>query len=66
MDIDVDAIRDQLERDSVVRDSLKEENVNLEKKVRVLTGLLNKIHSTLPLDGARKALLRRPTSVPVS
>lgn len=66
MDIDVDAIRDQLERDSVVRDSLKEENVNLEKKVRVLTGLLNKIHSTLPLDGARKALLRRTTSVPVS
>lgn len=65
MDIDVDSIRDQLERDSVIRDGLKEENASLEKKVRVLTGLLNKIHSTLPSEGALEASLRQPALDPV-
>lgn len=54
MDIDVDGIREHLEHESVVREKLKDETTNFEKKTRVLTGLLNKIHSTLPADGARR------------
>jgi len=48
MDIDIADILIHLENDAIIRDKLKEEVGNFEKKIRIIMGTLNKIHSTPP------------------
>jgi len=51
MDIDIADILIHLENDTIIRDKVKEEVGNFEKKIRIIMGTLNKIHSTPPDQG---------------
>jgi rhamnose utilization protein RhaD (predicted bifunctional aldolase and dehydrogenase) len=51
MDTDMADVLEHLENDAILKDRLKEEVVNFEKKTRIMIGMLNKIHSTPPVQG---------------
>ena len=51
MDIDIADILIQLENETIIKDKLRVEVANFEKKTRIIMGTLNKIHSTPPDQG---------------
>lgn len=51
MDTDIAYLFERLESDAILKDKLKEEVVNFERKTRIMIGTLNKIHSTPPVQG---------------
>jgi len=48
--LNIAEIHAHLERESHIREKIRDEVVELEKKIRSMTGTMNKIHSTLPKD----------------
>jgi len=50
MELNISEIHAHLERESQIREKLRDEVVELEKKTRSMTGALNKIHSTHSRD----------------
>ncbi|KAF9783492.1 translin [Thelephora terrestris] len=48
MNTQLDYINDLLEKDSELRDKIRDEVHDLDKKTRVMAGILNKLHSTPP------------------
>lgn len=51
MDINVEEIREHLEKENLIRERLREETGNFEKTIRVLIAILNRVHSTSPTEG---------------
>ncbi|KAF8333549.1 Translin [Cantharellus anzutake] len=50
MEIDLLEIELQLSQETHVRDRIRDETIELDKKLRTMLGLLNKVHSTQPKD----------------
>lgn len=67
MDINVEEIREHLEKENSVKEKLREEANNFEKTTRILVAILNRVHSTPPTEGLtfKQHHFNRPLRLPI-